>query len=192
MYIYIYIYIYIYTYIYISGYPLNPPQAWTRRCVGRGHSRRRLIYLCIYICMYVYIYIYTCIYIYIYIHIYMNPNSSAGWNTTLRGKRGLTRTATWSECDRCWGCWRDSSKPTSGVKASCRSSIYVCVGWPLQDILVLWVVCAWINRPLILPARPHCPHCWSTVPRLLGSIRPPLDLPFVCHTPYNIGNTNIV
>jgi len=28
--------------------------------------------------------------------------------------------------------------------------------------------------------------------RLSRNIRSPLDLPFVCHTPYNIGNNNIV
>jgi len=32
----------------------------------------------------------------------------------------------------------------------------------------------------------------NTIARLLGNIRPPLDLPCVCHTPYNIGNDNIV
>jgi len=62
----------------------------------------------------------------------------------------------------------------------------------LQDIIVLKVVCARINRPFILPARLHCPQCYSTIARLWGNIRPPLDLPFVCHTPYNIGNNNIV
>jgi len=45
---------------------------------------------------------------------------------------------------------------------------------------------------LSLPARLHCPHCCNTVARLLGNIRPPLDLPLVCHTPYNISNHNIV
>jgi len=30
--------------------------------------------------------------------------------------------------------------------------------WPLQDILLLLVVCARVNRPFILPARLHCPH----------------------------------
>ena len=113
--------------------------------------------------------------------------------------------------------------------------------WPLQDILVLRVVCARINCPFILPARLHCPHCCNTIARLLGNIRPPPsnsflyathhtilvitisckghsrpaaflplparsagaaqrvnppktlpDLPFVCHTPYNIGDNNIV
>ena len=69
-----------------------------------------------------------------------------------------------------------------------------CTGviWPLQDSLLLLVVCARINRPFILPARLHCPHCFNTIARLLGNIRLPLDLPFVQHAPYNIGNGNIV
>jgi len=64
--------------------------------------------------------------------------------------------------------------------------------WPLQDIVLLLVVCARVNHHYILPARLHCPHCCNTIARLLGNIRPPLDLPLVCHTPYNIGNNNIV
>jgi len=47
-------------------------------------------------------------------------------------------------------------------------------------------------RPVIPPAYLHCPHCCNTIARLLGNLRPPLDLPCVCCTPYNIGNTNIV
>jgi len=64
--------------------------------------------------------------------------------------------------------------------------------WPLQDILLLRVVCARTNHPLIPSAHLHCPHCYSTIARLEGHIRPPLDLPFVCHTPSNIGSHNIV
>jgi len=64
--------------------------------------------------------------------------------------------------------------------------------WPLQDILLLRVVCARINRPIIPPAHLHCPHCCNAIAQLLGNIRPPLDLPCVCHTPFNIGNNNIV
>jgi len=55
--------------------------------------------------------------------------------------------------------------------------------WPLQDIVLLLVVCARINRSFILPDRLHCPHGCNTIARLLGNIRPPLDLPFVCHAP---------
>jgi len=64
--------------------------------------------------------------------------------------------------------------------------------WPLQYVALLLVVCAWINRPFILPARLHCPHCFNTIARLLGIIRPPPDPSFVWHTPYNIGNNNVV
>ena len=38
----------------------------------------------------------------------------------------------------------------------------------------------------------HCPHYCNTVARLLRNIRHPPDPPFVCHTPYNIDNGNIV
>jgi len=67
--------------------------------------------------------------------------------------------------------------------------------WPSQDILLLRFVCARINRPFVPPADLHCPHCCNTIiARLLESIRPPFDLPCICHThtPYNIGNDNIV
>jgi len=64
--------------------------------------------------------------------------------------------------------------------------------WPLQDVLLLLVVCARINRPFILPAHLHCPHCRNTIARLLGNIRPPLDLPFVCHTLFNIDHNDIL
>jgi len=42
------------------------------------------------------------------------------------------------------------------------------------------------------PAHLQCPHCCNTIERLLGNIRHLFDLPFVCHTPINIGNNNIV
>jgi len=64
--------------------------------------------------------------------------------------------------------------------------------WPSQDIVLLRFVCARINRTFLLPAHLHCPHCCITIARLLGSIRPPLDLVVVCRTPYKIGNNNIV
>jgi len=54
------------------------------------------------------------------------------------------------------------------------------------------VVCARVDRPFILPARLYCPHCCNTIVRLLGNIRPLLDLPLVCVTQYSIGNNNIV
>ena len=54
-----------------------------------------------------------------------------------------------------------------------RTSAACATGWPLQDIVLLLVVCGRINRPFILPARLHCPHCCNTIARLLGNIRPP-------------------
>ena len=64
--------------------------------------------------------------------------------------------------------------------------------WPLQDIVLLLVVCARINRLFILTAHLHCPHYFHTIARLLRNIRRAPDPTFVCHTPYNIGNGNTV
>ena len=50
--------------------------------------------------------------------------------------------------------------------------------WPLQDILLLLVVCARISRSYILSARLHCPHCCNTIACLLDSILPYLRPPF--------------
>ena len=63
--------------------------------------------------------------------------------------------------------------------------------WPLQDIRLLRVVCARINRPFITPSTciAHTvaillPDFWA-LPNLL-------DHPVECHTPYKIGNSHIV
>jgi len=45
---------------------------------------------------------------------------------------------------------------------------------------------------LYCPPHLHCPYACNTIARLLRNIRPPLDYPFVCHTPYHIGHNNIV
>jgi len=74
-----------------------------------------------------------------------------------------------------------------------RARVHTCVAVrPLQEVLLLAVVCARINRPFIPPAHLHCTHCCDTIARLLGKKRPPLDLPVVCHTQYTIGDNNIV
>jgi len=57
--------------------------------------------------------------------------------------------------------------------------------------MVFTSCCARINHPLIAPSHLHCPHYCNTCARLLRNIRLP-GPPFVCHTPYNIGNANIV
>ena len=59
------------------------------------------------------------------------------------------------------------------------------VAWPFYDFLSLQGFCARINRPFILPARLHCPHCFNTIARLLGNVWPLLNL-------HNINNNNIV
>jgi len=64
--------------------------------------------------------------------------------------------------------------------------------WPSEDIVLLLVVCARINRPFILPARLHCPHVAIPLHGYWAIYDPPPDPRCVCHTPYNIGNGNIV
>ena len=48
------------------------------------------------------------------------------------------------------------------------------VFWPLQDIRLLRVLCAQINRPFIPSTHLHCPHCCNTVARLSSNMSPPL------------------
>jgi len=52
--------------------------------------------------------------------------------------------------------------------------------------------CARINHPCVAPSHLHCPHYCNTIACLFRSIRRPPNPPFVCHTPYSIGNGNIV
>ena len=42
------------------------------------------------------------------------------------------------------------------------------------------------------PLHLHCSHYCNTIARLMRNIRFPPDPPCVCHTPYNIGDGNIV
>jgi len=64
--------------------------------------------------------------------------------------------------------------------------------WPLQDNVSLQGFCARVNPPNIAPPDLHYLHYCNTFARLMGIIRPPLDLPFVYYTLYNIGNGNII
>ena len=123
------------------------------------------IYIYIYVYIYIYIYIYICVCVCIYIYI-------DRYALLLVGMRvgGVMRI----------------------LRIASSSALLSCEPWPLQDIILLRVVCARINCRFILPARLHCLHCCNTIAQLLGSIRPPLDLLRVCHTPYNIGGNNIV
>jgi len=59
--------------------------------------------------------------------------------------------------------------------------------WPLQDIRLLRVVCARINRPCIPPA-----HLKRRYLHTYWAYTTPLDLPLVCLTPYNMVYNNIV
>jgi len=53
---------------------------------------------------------------------------------------------------------------------------------------LLWESIIRLLPPHHLQSLPYC----NTIARLLRNIRPPTDAPFVCHTPYNIGDGNIV
>jgi len=64
--------------------------------------------------------------------------------------------------------------------------------WPSQDTLSIRGCFALINHPFMGPARLVCAHYCNIIARILRNIRPPLDPPFVGHTPYNVGNGNIV
>ena len=64
--------------------------------------------------------------------------------------------------------------------------------WPIQDMISHVFVCARINHPFIYPAHSHYPHYCNTIARLLRHVYPPPDPPFICHTPYNICDDNIV
>ena len=64
--------------------------------------------------------------------------------------------------------------------------------WPLQEIVSLQSFIVGINHPFVTP--PHLqslPYC-NTIAPLLRKIRPLTAPPFVCHTPYDIGDGNIV
>ena len=49
-----------------------------------------------------------------------------------------------------------------------------------------------IIHPFITPAHLHYPHYCNTIARHLRNVCPPPDPAFIRHTPYNIGNANIV
>jgi len=64
--------------------------------------------------------------------------------------------------------------------------------WLSQDIRLLLVVRARINRHFILPARLQSLRYCNTIARPLRNIRPAIDPSFSCHAPYNVGHDNIV
>jgi len=57
--------------------------------------------------------------------------------------------------------------PAGGADAAAQRIAHAIAGWPveLQDIVLLLVVCARINRPFIFSAHLHCPHCCDTIAR---------------------------
>ena len=64
--------------------------------------------------------------------------------------------------------------------------------WPLQDILLRRGICARIKHPYLPPAHLHWPLCRHTIARPLGSIPHLRDPLFASHSPYKIGDNNIV
>ena len=75
--------------------------------------------------------------------------------------------------------------------------------WPLQDIVLLQSFSVEVCHPLIAPATCKAYLFCNTIARPLRDIRPPTDPPLrdirpltdpplLCHTPYNIGDDNIV
>jgi len=64
---------------------------------------------------------------------------------------------------------------------------------PLHDIVSLQSFIMRVNHPFIAPpprlqSRPYC----NTIARPLRNIHPSTDPPFICQTPYNVGDGNIV
>jgi len=53
---------------------------------------------------------------------------------------------------------------------------------------LLWESIILLLPPLHLQRLPY----YNSIARPLGNIRPSTDPPFLCHTPYNIGDGNIV
>jgi len=79
--------------------------------------------------------------------------------------------------------------PPSGILPALPSHI---APWSLQDIVSLQSCIVGVSPPFIAP--PHLqslPYC-NTIARPLRNIRPPTDPFSLCHTPYNIGDGNIV
>ena len=69
---------------------------------------------------------------------------------------------------------------------------YPTPDWLLQDIRLLQSFCGRANHPFLAPPYLQSPYYCNTIARLLRNIRRPADPPLVCHTPYNIGDGNIV
>jgi len=65
-----------------------------------------------------------------------------------------------------------------GIGLTRRLATQTPKDWLLQEIVLLLVVCARINRPFLFSARLHCPHFCNAIARLLGNIRPPPTPPF--------------
>jgi len=63
----------------------------------------------------------------------------------------------------------------------------------LYKILFHFKALVWESNTLLLPP-PHTQSLpyFNSISGLLRNIRPPTDRPCLCHTPYNIGDGNIV
>ena len=93
------------------------------------------------------------------------------------------------------------------VRAGLRAWVCVCVfayvfvsmcvhacwrSFGIYNIFFSFFLSARINHPFITPAQCHYPHYCNTIARLVRNVWPPPDPLLTCHTPYSIGNDNIV
>ena len=71
----------------------------------------------------------------------------------------------------------------------------VADGWALSFTRYCFTSEVFVHESILLslaPSHLHYPHYCNTIARPLRNIRPATDPPFVCHTPYHIGDGNIV
>jgi len=72
------------------------------------------------------------------------------------------------------------------------SKVRIGSGFGLYKIFVYSKSCVYESIVLSFLSPTCTAHTVATIARVLGNTSPPLELPRVCHTPYNIGNAIIV
>jgi len=129
------------------------------------------IYICVCICLYLHlsIYLFIDIYLSIYfilLHLSLPPSLTLSLPSCLQPKHFL-------HCI------------TGGRRRVPHLSLYKIL---FRFKALLWESIIRVPPPPHLQSLPYC----NTIARLLGNRRPLTDPPFVCHTPYSIGNGNIL
>jgi len=177
--------------IYIFSYNRQP-------CVRFGALRRpEGLYIYIYVCVCV------CIYIYTYIHIYIR---SKGRGAPLNNidyprpnpERRRFRRFLWNQTRTCTYMWVNTYIFYNRYLRVRFGARRLPGGWPvslfkpLQEIVSLQS-CIVESIILLLPPLhlQRLPYC-NTIVRPLRNIHPATDSSFLCHTPYNIDDGNIV